>query len=405
MKQQRILTALNGIDDNFVTEAVTPLPKMHRTYFKFAAVAVASLVAVFGLWYFNHLSQNAPDPGPDNNHNANSEYVNGLKVLPLPDSVQTGSMGYEGYEVYRYDELKLGNPWNPDIVINTMPVYQYVEQDVQSDNGKTIAEAYFEKKAAREEVEALIRQRLVGFDNAVVKVPLGYNISQYWATVYFDPPETVPDSYNTDILATYEETKVLGEYLLANYGQILGMKKPAVAVVGGNYSFYEEGPKNNYHTRFYDADGDIVQQIFSYSNELGADIYVTEKSEVEVAQVHEGVNISLIYNGNYKSLGDYPILTYDQALQKLYSGGYFDNMLPDDMVITKDLIAAVELIYVTDRYNTRTIMPYYKFYVENTSYQSMGGVEGMKQLIPCYIPALLDEYYTNLPQVNGIPFN
>ena len=41
MKQQRILAALNDIDDRFVTEAIAPLPKMHRPYLKIAAAVAA----------------------------------------------------------------------------------------------------------------------------------------------------------------------------------------------------------------------------------------------------------------------------------------------------------------------------------------------------------------------------
>lgn len=100
----------------------------------------------------------------------------------------------------------------------------------------------------------------------------------------------------------------------------------------------------------------------------------------------------------YKEVGDYPIISKDEAIAKLLAGEYLAN-IPDDKQITEDDIAKVEFAYFQSP-STKYFQPVYIFYVELEEHTLENGliVHG-KYFVPAveeqYLDIVLDELNYN----------
>jgi len=397
VREMRILSAMSDVNEEFITEAREVKKSTGKLYLKVAAFAACAMLSLAGLYLHTLQSDMISHALPDKNSQAGitqrGEYVDGLLVLQTVESIPHGGMAYEAYDVYQYDVLIIDNPWDPSIAVAVMPVYRNNWDMTIDDSDKTAEEIYLEKKKKRDDFYARLNAQLSDFDNAYFSAELAYDYSNYDINIHFDPVEKVPSQYNTDYFATYGEVTALSDYLLGKYGSALGMKKPTVAINGGDYNIYNQ---RRFYTKYYDADGDIIQQIYNYSvNSSG--ITVSPDNDL----IYPGVTLTLCSNSAYKKVGDYPVISYSEALEKLLKGDYLNNILKGNQTISDNQIAAVELLYI-QRAGLDYIMPFYKFYVENNNYTPINGQEGMKQLIPCYIPAIQDKY---LQYPDRIPFN
>lgn len=102
-----------------------------------------------------------------------------------------------------------------------------------------------------------------------------------------------------------------------------------------------------------------------------------------------------------EKMGDYPLLTEEEARDKLLEGEYLTTV-PSEMP-GEDHIVMTELVYrggVTEEY----FIPWYRFWVELTSSNSEGCVSetaeelGLRTFGAYYVPAVRDEYLAVKPQ-------
>ena len=125
-------------------------------------------------------------------------------------------------------------------------------------------------------------------------------------------------------------------------------------------------------------------------------------SGVQLAPNDEG-NLMLIRINDRLScaekIGDYPIISVDEAKEKLLDGEYITTSpyeLPD-----KKYIATTELIYRSST-SENIWMPYYRFLVEiPDSMVSDNTPQGLKEFCAYYVPAVESQYITGLPLWNG----
>ena len=96
-----------------------------------------------------------------------------------------------------------------------------------------------------------------------------------------------------------------------------------------------------------------------------------------------------------EKLGDYPIISSDEALELLGEGKYITSVAQYDFPGT-EYAGMVELVYrVTDL--EEYYIPYYRFYVEIPE----GAEDGKKLYGAYYVPAVRQEYISDMTVWDG----
>ena len=121
-------------------------------------------------------------------------------------------------------------------------------------------------------------------------------------------------------------------------------------------------------------------------------------NEVQLAPNDEGKLMLMRVNDKLscaEKIGDYPIISADEAKDMLLEGGYITTV-PYEMP-GKKYIAKAELIYRSGT-GENIWMPYYRFLVE---LPEMAQENGLKNFGAYYVPAGKLEYIEGLPLWNG----
>lgn len=359
-----------------------------------------------------------------------------LEELPGITPLQTCDPDIE-YRVERYtvdniNNLKSANPWTEDAELTTLPVYnndivstaQFSEEirekfgwpllegrlrdaegmealarSIADGLGVAVesAEVYPSEeaiKAAKEKVEGtgedfteahmpLTRVTLVCSGNVTITA-----YSVWRATVQFMTPVPLPEEYDFDWYASYEDLTAAGEYLMKEYGGLLQMENPVLNISGGDRKSEQE---LHFDCIVYEGAGDLTQQMLNY-----------QFNTVMFSPDEEG-NLQLIDVTRFElsdKLGDYPVYTPEEAQRKLAEGHYITTAQEEfagDMAIDK-----VDLIYQGTE--DITIMPYYRFFVpafrENISdayAEKPDNSRIEKEYYTYYVPAVREEYIENMP--------
>ena len=340
-----------------------------------------------------------------------------------------GGGGGEDYTLVDAEYLKSDGPWTEDAALKTLPVYQNVyvfSEDIPESARMT--EGLIGKRATQEEMEAAARAAAQALDAEVESIELfpteeliqrfqtqkgevpkeyqhvnsvtlicGGGISVEADTelnihVTFEPELTLPEEYALKPDASYEQQVKRGEYLIERYGKLLHMEKP-VLKIGRKRSFEEMS-----FCSVYEGAGDLAQQLVNYSMNTAA---FTFFSEGELA------GIRLYRRDLSEKVGDYPIITADQAQEKLAAGGYVKGAAA--LFPGEEHIVYRELVYPTDQV---LWMPYYRFYAEigfdQLCYppEIYGGKisrdgKPLKAYAAFYVPAIEDRYLGRMPDING----
>lgn len=343
---------------------------------------------------------------------------------------------YEGYRVDHIEDLKGANPWTEGAELTTLPVYhndcvstiQFTEE-IRRQNNLPLLEG---KREAAEEKEALARSVAESLGVTVESVEVypdekaiaaakekvegtggtfskgdiqptrvtlacsgGVTVTAYEAWeiwVNFSSPVPLPEEYHFDYRSTYEEMTAAGEYLMEEYKGLLNMENPVLNINGG--SLDPEGAPR-FSCDVYEGAGTLTQQMLN-----------VQFNTVRFSPDGEG-NLNEIYITRFDlwdKLGDYPIYTEEEALQKLEEGGY---IAPAAEEFSSDMkIEKTDLVYRS--VEDVTIMPYYRFFVgyvvqiegafphdpNNSRIEKMYGIY--------YVPAVREEYIETMPQWNGV---
>lgn len=408
MKGEQILNAMGNIDDQLV-EAARPSAQVKKRgglkWFAAAACLAAALAGGFAL--YGRLS--APDTAD-------------LPVLDLTPREGASAWGFEGYMAYDISELASANPWTEGTKLKTLPVYRNpVDYDragmpkIRSDDEARQAELEAIKTRLLEVTERLKLENARIRDNAPSQEEIDA-VTEKFASVgqevpegYFEPTEVVaeqdgieltvgadlavriefdpaidlPEEVHFSYNGTYEETKAAAEYLKEQYADLLGMEKSQVSLTGGDYTY--DG-QQMFGIEFFDAAGDKTQQIVNYNfntarfacNDEGK-LWLIDLNQPDLSQ----------------KVGDYPIISVEEAQSLLCAGNYITTV-PEEFP-GEEHIAKVELIYRDSRHD-QYLMPWYRFYVE---VPDMAQDNGLKTFGAYYVPAVSGEFLTGMPVWEG----
>ena len=124
MKAEDISEALNEINEEYIESAnEIRKPKAKKSnWVKWVSAAAAIAIICFAgakIFYVNDPIVYAPEPDE-----GETEYGGLTLPLLVYEAVDAVSYGFEGYMAYDISELENGNPWNDDMVFETLPVFR-----------------------------------------------------------------------------------------------------------------------------------------------------------------------------------------------------------------------------------------------------------------------------------------
>ena len=284
-------------------------------------------------------------------------------------------------ENVNYSELEQLSPWK-GAELETMPVYMSHSTDLNGNLDKMYARAHEvaaalgipedslkitdnyqdmtevierhrqlgkEHGATDEEIEELINQITrssmsqvrVEAENEDICISVNPALHAYINFKGATGSIKLPDGYNFTESATDEEIAALVDYFSDKYKTVLNYSKPTLGRVNPYDGIY-----------IYDSDCDLTQQIVNYwiNSACFGEHY---KNSGELSTIWS------FTDDNCEKLGDYPVLTAEQAEAILKSTKFDDDMrMPADAKILK-----TDMVYKNPAGCT-AVMPYYEFYVE-----------------------------------------
>lgn len=342
-----------------------------------------------------------------------------LETITIPDLY--AGFGFEGFAVYDISEYRRGNPWSPDMKLTTLPVYR---------NG-----AYDPSRVGvpRGFTEEEMKEQLERYADALGLTIL--STETRWEDIYLElhGPETkrmairveaqtddgelrvvasgnasytptrerarLPKGYRfTNSSTTDDEAMKTLAYLTELYADVLDIAEP-VAVTCGDYDCYGKFDRTYF---IYDGAGTAEEIILNYNFRRVR--FISDEHSVDASEKSGAGALQRIVLGDglllAEKLGDYPIISADEAKELLLSG-YGQSSVPSDYPApTAETVEHVELIYRIGALE-EVLLPYYRFDVRLPDKSNCGAGLGLKSYGVYYVPAIAAEYLTDMPTYNG----
>lgn len=421
MKEERILNMLGEVDETYIAQAadVKRPPAWHR-YLGWGMTAACAVIALCICLrsLTDRVNRPAEPSTPGNGIQttdpaANSHPTPGsAEELPiLTARFESGAMGFEGLLYFDISEAGNANPWTMEHAPVSLPVYRnhaytdssglsvFLSDEAMLELAEQTAIAlgvsvdHTEFHRVRDIIDYSI-EGLSGTEayNLTAETAFG-EITVYGngqIRIFFSEPVILPEEYSfTYSHTTDDEAFDVIRYLTERYSGLCSFEK-ITADTGGDYTYY--GDRIRFYEA-YDGGGDLTQQILSY-----------HFNRISFGPDDNG-NLFVIWLGNLltgaQKVGDYPLISADTAQSFLLSGEYITTVpsdyLADDM-INEAQIAKTELVYRTGN-TSELFMPYYRFYVELTNFQTQ--TKGLTCYGMYYVPAVSGEYLSDFPVWDG----
>lgn len=383
MNGNEFLDKMSLADPAYVEEADRPVKK-RTAWRKWGAMAACLAVLLgVGFLFFPRSSPDVPDPVPTE-----------LPTLPVSMGPSLGGYGFEGYYVRDISELKNTSPSQIGSLPDTLPVFRNAAGGYPL---QAASEEYMAKMltlcrsvAGRlgwdaENMTVVWDERSDGLAPTTVTATgadgVKIEVDQFMTVTISYPDRNRPFSEN--VLPTYDDAHKLAEKLLAEYRDLMNFANPQICITGGYYNIDGE---QSYDIAFVETGGTQTEELLEFFFH-GAEFFCNEGGEPWL--------IHLRCTDLSDKVGDYPIITAQQAQAQLVAGHYITSCgweMPREAYIRK-----VELVYRTGEYD-EYFMPYYRFYVELLE---EAPVEGCMHLAAYYVPAVAEEYLAPLSTWDG----
>ncbi len=383
MNKETLSAALNHLDDGILTEteqARSGKKRGRAGWLRWAAAAACVAAAIYGgVRLF-------PGTAPGGEASLPGE----LPMLTLGPNFVEG-YGFEGYIASDASELVNNDPWEGEAAPETLPVFQNMNPSDPA--GMVLADQEVMEAKVRETARRLGLSGLTiteSEDDHVVGEAEGAEI---WAfgdqqiRVEFDPARPLPQGLNfTHYDSSYADIEAVGEYLKGEYAALLDMAEPVVNVTGGDYNIYRQ---QSYGLSFYDGAGSAAEQM------AARDLRHAEFC------CHDNGEFWLVWLNFYdlsQKVGDYPVITAEEA-EELLLQGHYATSVPYELP-GREYIAKVELMYRSSL-SQQYFIPYYRFLVELPEMKQIKMELGMNNYGAYYVPAVEGKYLTNMPTYDG----
>lgn len=383
MNGNEFLDKMSLADPAYVEEADRPVKK-RTTWRRWGAMAACLAVLLgVGFLFFPRSSPDVPDPVPTE-----------LPTLPVSMGPSLGGYGYEGYYVRDISELKNTSPSQIGSLPDTLPVFrnaaggyplqaaseEYMAKMLtlcRSVAGRLGWDAEKTAEVWEERSDGLVPTTVTATGADGVKI----EVDQFMTVTISYPDRN--RLFSENVLPTYDDAHKLAEKLLAEYRDLMNFANPQICITGGYYNIDGE---QSYDIAFVETGGTQTEELLEFFFH-GAEFFCNEDGEPRI--------IRLRCTDLSDKVGDYPIITAQQAQAQLVAGHYITSCgweMPGEAYIRK-----VELVYRTGEYD-EYFMPYYRFYVELLE---EAPVEGCMHLAAYYVPAVAEEYLAPLSTWDG----
>lgn len=386
MNSKDLYHAINKVDDDILERSETT--KRRHNWLKWAAMAACLSLVIGGGIFWKSSRQTGPG---------------GLPMLHIQGNTQ-GGMGFEGVLCYDIDEIDNGNPWREDMVFSTLPVFENL---AYHSAGEPVG---LKESSILERLEAACAA--LGLENAEreyerngakvisitaeasgMAVTVGANGE---VTVNFKDGLALPEQLNfTWHDTSRHEAEEVMAYFIQQFSELISFEEPEIVLSGDYIMWNDYDQEGNYITevRFdreyilYEGAGDETEDLLNYKMQF-VQFYPDDEGRLSIIRIHDALSCA-------NKLGDYPIITAAEARDCLLEGNYITSVpyeIEDETLIKKE-----ELVYRSSVLE-KTLMPYYRFYVE---LPEMRRENGPTDFGAYYVPAVKPEYISNMPLWDG----
>lgn len=346
------------------------------------------------------IEEESDNPG-NNGSNKNQEPTEfvprkDLPVLALDYNNIKGGMGYAALMAYDFEELENGSPVFEGEVLNHLPVFENIGRlDERGNPTGGLAIPMEEMKEIAADIANKLGYTIESYEDYFKGISAkGTEVeiiafSDGDVVINFLTPSKLPENISFgygDKVKTLKEAKDATEYLMNKYKDVIGLKAPVLAT-SGDYNF--DGETRTWHYNCYEGDGDLTSDILNYN---------FRKVQFCPDDFGNLISIGISSKDLSKELGDYPIISKEEATKLLTQGNY-STTVPEAFP-GEEYIKKVEITYNSDMFN-EVLMPFYRFYVEVPALQQENGLKtyGMYD-----VPAVEGSYLKELPKAE-IKFN
>ncbi len=404
MRGDEFLDKMGLVDFTFVEEADRQPVRNRYAWLRWGAMAAcAVLIAAFCLWYRPYGTDilTTTETGASTQAQPETENPPEKELPMLTITEDVSAMGFEGYMAYDVSELVNSNPWYEGCGVTELPVYEnsihhsegepdfdWMEsllRDVADRLGMEVTEIIRTNNTPDAEIRQKYvesyRERFGALVSKAVMTDANVQASDDNYTIIVRHHGHVVIEFVEGIPLSETETT---EALLSQYGEWILFDDPQASIRGGDYNIY-----GNQLVRevFCEGGATLTEEIVHYNVTTGQ------------FDIRDGMLYGISYTVPSLShwVGDYPILTTEEATELLLAGQYVTNVMEE--MPGEEYIAKVELVYRARRGDAYFI-PYYRFYVELPSYEREDP-PGLKTYGAYYVPAIEGKYISNMPQWNG----
>jgi len=308
-------------------------------------------------------------------------------------------MGQDIYYLYDISELVNNNPWNEDLG-TSLPVFK---NPLKFDENNRVTNPELEKmkklllieiaKKLNIDTDTMEIEDYTDGTNPEHNIEIFSETSDYEISVGADMtikvilknPIPIPEEYNLDLFATYDETVKLASYLKDTY---LTDENIITNISGGDYDY---DLRQKYQISFYLSANDIMDTITNYNfNRLK--FLITEEGNAIEGFTLRNVNAPLLNDRNLILIT--PTITKEKAIEKLKSGDCYTTN-PSEEFPGEEFIAKMEIVYNTDS-SSNYYLPFYKFYVELPYDGEYHNGAAIKKYVSYYVFALKTDYKFNI---------
>ena len=359
MKGEDLFIALGKIDDKLVEEVVPDKKHSHQNRIIRWTAGIAACICLI------MIGSHIRDTYKDNNVKLEKLDVSSIVFEPM-------GLGYEGTDELSIKNSDNINPWVKNVKLETLPVYK----NLRYNNGK-LSQSYYSADDLKKRAEDFAD--LMGLDIIGGEVVSGEKENEIYNYIL----QTEQGQVSTNGSAISFNIKNGCEYL--SFGQA----ESEIEKVSGVYREYTvDGELFSEEIRYYHKHENLVDNIIAFNLQ----------SQYEVKGESDTNNRSYDFISSSLKLGDYPIITWQEAQKKLLEGKYVSSADESQVIggkLSEDAIADVDLIYYTNG-NPVLYLPYYRFFV---NYYSSNLAN--ERYAYFYVCAVSDEYLVDNEKFDG----
>ncbi|MCM1055486.1 MAG: hypothetical protein NC394_08195 [Bacteroides sp.] len=414
----RLLRVLGDVRDDLIPDAESK-KKKSKAPLKWAAAGTVTAAAAAAVFFALQNTGSVVDLTGDDweDHRIYKEISFSAPSSELPE-IARGSLEGNGLPVSLYHDISeygRSGLWSEETELSSLPVFKNLayngymipsyfdeaEMLKMAENaahalGISVIEHEAQYYGKNEDVlyglKAVCSGEALGLERAEISVESGGEIKIDLSFPSLDDENVfgiaIPEGYVFETVGGEKaEAEKTVNYLAERFKSLLQFDSPESDVYNSGYQCDAAG--SGYYLSFgvYDRSGSLSESILN--RELARAVF----------SCYESGRLNAIYLYNElscaKYLGDYPVISLEEAKDKLTDGEFLSVFSTDDTAsgsLEEDSIVNTELVYLN--YRQEYLQPYYKFTAELKSEPFGNEYDGsLKPYGDFYVYAVEDEYF------------